>query len=128
MGTQFVVQVQNRPGELAHLVRALAERGVNLVHCAGGGAGAIGYAVLDTEDDAVTREVLRSTGASFVEGASITIELEDQPGALAAATERLATAGIDIRGLLMVGRRNGTVLVALTVDDPGAARRVLGLD
>jgi len=128
MGAQFVVQVPNRPGELARLVRALAERGVNIVHCGGGGAGSIGYAILDTEDDAVTREVLRSTGVSFVEGTPITIELEDQPGTLAAVTERLGAAGIDIHGLLMCGRRDGKVLVTLTVDDPGAARRVLDLD
>jgi hypothetical protein len=125
MGDQFVVQIQNRPGELAHLVRALAERGVNLIHCAGGGAGALGYAVIDTEDDTVAREVLRSIGASFVEGAPVTIELEDQPGALAAVTDRLAGAGVDIQGLLTVGRCDGRVLVALTVDDPETARRVL---
>jgi hypothetical protein len=128
MGAQFVVQVRNRPGELAHLVRGLAERGVNIVHCAGGGAGSLGYAILETEDDVVTRQVLRSTGASFVEGESITVELEDHPGALAGLTERLGAAGIDIRGLLMVGCRDGMVLVTLTVDDPDAARRALDLE
>jgi hypothetical protein len=125
---QFVVQVENRPGELAHLVRSLAERGVNIVHCAGGGAGAIGYAILDTEDDEVTREVLRSTGATFVEGSPITVELEDRPGALADVADRLGAAGIDIQGLLVVGRREATVLVAITVNDPSLARKVLGLD
>jgi len=128
MGSQFVVQVANRPGELAHLVRALAERGVNIVHCAGGGAGNVGYAILDTEDDDVTREVLRSTGAQFVEGAPMTIEVEDRPGALADVVERLGAAGIDIRGLLIVGRREATVLLSLAVDDPALARRILGLD
>ncbi len=128
MGEQFVVQVQNRPGELAHLVRAVAERGVNIVHCAGGGAGSLGYAILETEDDDATRQVLRSIGASFVEGTPFTVEIEDRPGALAGLTDRLGVAGIDIRGLLMVGRCNGKVLVTLTVDDPGAARRALGLE
>jgi hypothetical protein len=127
MGVQFVVQVRNRPGELAHLVRALAERGVNIVHCAGGGAGSLGYTILETEDDAVTRSVLRSIGASFVEGDPITVELPDQPGELAGLTERLGAAGIDIQGLLMVGCRDGMVLVTVTVDDPEAARQVLGL-
>lgn len=128
MGAQFVVQVQNRPGELAHLVRAIADRGVNIVRCAGGGAGSLGYAILETEDDTVTQEVLRSIGASFVEGAPITVELPNRPGELAGLTERLGAAGIDIRGLLMVGRRSGTILVTVTVDDPESARRVLGLE
>ena len=29
MGTQFVVQIENHPGALAHFAHALAERGVN---------------------------------------------------------------------------------------------------
>lgn len=127
MGMQFVVQLENRPGALGQLARALAVRGVNIVHIAGGGAGELGYAVLSTDDDEATRAVLRSTGLTFVEGAPLMVELEDRPGALADAAERLATAGVDVRGLLICGRREGRVEVAVTVDDVERARGALGL-
>jgi hypothetical protein len=127
MGVQFTVQIPNRPGELAHLARALAGRGVNIEHIAGGGAGSIGYATLTTDDDATTHEVLRQTGYAFVEGESIRVELDDRPGALAELTERLGAAGIDIHGLLKCGSRGNTVELTVTVDDPDAARRALGM-
>jgi hypothetical protein len=69
--------------------------------------------------------VLRSIGLPFVEGRSIMVELVDRPGALAEAAERLANAGIGIRGLLMIGRRDGIVHVAITTDDEVAARELL---
>ena len=125
MGTQFVVQIENHPGALARFAHALAERGVNIVHCAAGGAGTVGYAIVETEDDESARAVLRSIGLPFVEGRSITVELEDRPGALAEAADRLAAAGIGIRGLLIVGRRDGVVHVAITTDDEAAAKELL---
>jgi hypothetical protein len=127
MGVQFTVQIPNRPGELAHLARALAARGVNIEHIAGGGAGAIGYATLTTDDDTVTQAVLRQTGYQFVQGESIQVLLEDRPGALAELTERLGAAGIDIHGLLKCGARGDHVELTVTVDDPAAARRALGI-
>ena len=125
MGTQFVVQLENRPGALACFARALAERGVNIVHCAAGGAGEFGYAIIETADDEAGREVLRSTGLPFVEGTPITVELVDRPGALAELAERLGAAGVEIHGLLVIGRRGPNVLVAVTADDEAAARAAL---
>lgn len=127
MPTQFVVQLQNRPGALAQFARALAERGVNIVHCAAGGAGAIGYAIVQAQDDDAARAVLRSTGLPFVEGTPVTVELVDRPGALAEIAERLGAAGLDIHGLLVVGRRGPNVVVAITVSDEATARAVLDL-
>jgi hypothetical protein len=120
-----VVQLESRPGALAQFARALAERGVNIVHCAAGGAGAIGYAIIETQDDEAARDVLRSTGLPFVEGTPITVEVVDRPGALAEIAERLGAAGVGIHGLLVIGRRGSNVLIAVTVEDEAAARKVL---
>ena len=125
MSVQFVVQLENRPGALGRFARAVAERGINIVHCAAGGAGSVGYAMIETEDDDATRAVLRSIGLSFVEGTPFTVEVEDRPGALAEIADRLGRAGILINGLLIVGRRNGTVHLALTTDNDDAARELL---
>jgi hypothetical protein len=119
MGTQFVVQLQNRPGALATFARALAERGIDI--------GEHAYAVLTTDDDGATRSVLRSFGYPFVEGEALVVEIEDRPGGFAETTEKLAAAGVDIHGVLFLGRREGIVETAFTVDDVGRARRALGL-
>ena len=39
MGQPFVIQLENRPGELAHVTRALAMRGINIQAIAGSSAG-----------------------------------------------------------------------------------------
>ena len=128
MGTQFVVQLDNRPGSFAGLTRALAERGINLRGISGGGTGVCAYTVLETDDDDATRAVLRSSGYPYVEGETLIVQVEDKPGGLAAVAEKLAAAGVDIRGVLFVGRTDGSVETALSVDDVARARRALGLD
>jgi len=128
MSTQFVVQLSNLPGALAGLTRALATRAIDIRAISGGGAGDHAYAILETSDDAVTREVLRGGGYPYVEGEALIVEVEDRPGGLAAVAEKLAAAGIDIRGVLFVGRTDGMVETAFSVDDVARARRVLGLE
>jgi hypothetical protein len=128
MGTQFVVQLDNRPGALAGLARALAARGIDIRGISAGGAGDRGYAVLATSDDAATRAVLRSLGHPFVEGETLIVEVEDRPGGLAEVTEKLAAAGVDIRGVLFVGSGGGKVETAFSLDDVARARRALGLE
>jgi hypothetical protein len=128
MTTQFVVQLDNRPGTFAGLTRALAERGIDLHEISGGGTGDRAYVVLTTSDEEATRAVLRAGGYPYVEGETLVVEVEDRPGGLAAVAEKLAAAGVDIRGVLFVGRREGTVETALSVDDVARARTALGLD
>jgi hypothetical protein len=128
MGTQFVVQLENRPGALAALARALASRNIDIREISGVGAGDRGYAVLTTSDEVATRSALRSAGYPYVEGETLIVEVEDQPGGLAAVAEKLGAAGIDIRGVLFVGRGEGMVETAFSVDDVARARKVLGLD
>ncbi len=127
MGTQFVVQLENRPGALAGLTRAVAAAGVDIRGISGGGAGDRGYALLTTSDDVATRTALRAGGYPFVEGETIIVDVEDRPGGLAAVAEKLAAAGVDIRGVLFVRGVDGTVETALSVDDVARARQVLGL-
>ena len=128
MSTQFVVQLDNRPGALAGLTRALAARGIDLRAVSSGGAGEHGYAVISTSDDAATREVLRAGAYPHVEGETLIVEIEDRPGGLAAVAEKLAVAGVNIRGVLFVGYAEGKVETAFSVDDLARARKALGLD
>ena len=125
MARQFVVQLANRPGELAHLARALGARGVNIEHITCVGAGPLACAFLTTGADETTRRVLVGMGVPFIEGETVVVDVDDRPGGLADATERLAGAGVNVLGMLMVGRRNGIVEMAFAVDDPSRARRAL---
>ncbi len=128
MPRQFVIQIDNHPGELAHLTRALAARGVNL-HCVScAGAGPLACVLIVPDDFDVMREVLRGLGHAYIEGDAVMVDVEDRPGGLADVAERLAAGGVNIMGTLCVGRRPGILEMAFTVDDEGKARHALGLD
>ena len=125
MGLQFVVQLDNRPGELAHLARALATRGINITQISCAGTGTIACAFMTTTDPTETRDVLRGLGHDFVEGATVVVDVLDQPGGLADVAERLAAAGVNIHGTLCIGRRAGVIEMAFAVDDEAKARAAL---
>lgn len=125
MVRQFVVQLDNRPGELAHFARALAARGIELRHIGGVGAGDTGCAFITTSDDDATRQILHGLGHPYVEGEPVLVEVRDGPGGLADAAERLAEAGVKVCGTLMVGRRPGLVETIFCVNDEARAHAAL---
>jgi hypothetical protein len=125
MARQFVVQLENKPGELAHLARALEARGINIRHIGAVGAGDLGAAFITTSDDDATREVLHGLGHSYVEGAPLLIEVDDRPGGIADAADRLAAAGVNLCGTLMVGHKPGKVDMIFCVDDEARAHAAL---
>jgi hypothetical protein len=128
MTRQFLIQFDNKPHELANLTRALAARGIHVHHLSCVGAGPLACAfVTATEDSDAMRDVLHGLGHSYIEGEPILVEVADTPGALAEVTGKLAGAGIEVCGVLAVGRRPGLQEFAFCVSDVAKARDVLGL-
>ncbi len=127
MARQFVIQLQNHPGEIARVAHGFAARGIDLHHVACMGAGPLACMFLTTSDDDAAREVLHGLGRSYIEGEPILVEVEDRPGGLADVTGKLAAAGVNVTGMLPVDRRPGIVRMTLCVDDEPAARRALGV-
>jgi hypothetical protein len=118
MTRQFVIQLDNRPGELAHVARALASRGIDIEHISCAGTGTIACAFMTTGE-------LKGLGHDFIEGETIVVDVEDQPGGLGEIAQKLADAGVNILGVLEVGRREGIKEIALAVDDPVKAKQVI---
>ena len=126
MTKHFVVELDNRPGELAHLARGLAARGITITRIAAGGAGRVAFAYLETDAFEETSKVLTSMGFEFLAGNTLVVELDDEPGALARLTEELAQVGINIEGVMTASHARGKVDIAITVDDVEKAQSVLG--
>jgi len=118
----------NRPGELAHLARALCARGVGIDRIQSTGAGDMVSARIETsccEDD--TRDVLRSMGYSFVMVSAVVVQIDDTPCAFGDISDQLAAAGVYVHDYAVVDRGNGKATWSITVDNEGLARGVLGL-
>ncbi len=127
MSKQFTVRLDNHPGALASLAEALAGRGVDIRSVGVAVVGKDGYTVLTTNNDAVAHDVLREAQYQFSEGDMITAFIEDRPGSLARTARRLADAGVNIQGVLLLGRHQGKAELGLSVDHVGKAKRALGL-
>jgi len=125
MKRQFVVQLDNRPGELAHLARALGERGIDITAIACAGTGPIACAFMTTAHGEEAHAVLKGLGHQFIEGETIVVDVMDAPGGLADVAERFASAGVNILSTLTVGRRAGVVEMAFAVDNVEKARGAL---
>jgi hypothetical protein len=125
MASHFTVRLKNEPGALARLAARLGEHGIDIRTIGAGAIGSYGCAVLSTNNDGAARDVLRQARYTFVEGETLNIAIEDRPGALAQLTGRLADAGVNISGVLILSRHQGKVELGITVDAVDTARRVL---
>ena len=125
MPRQFVVQVPNKPGQMALLAEQMAARGVDLRAIGGGGLGDVGHFIMTTADDDTARAVLEDGGWTFLEGESLLAEVDDRPGGMARIARALADANVNVLGHLFIGRWGDRATFAFIVDDPEKARPIL---
>jgi hypothetical protein len=125
MPRQFVVQVDNKPGEMARLAEQMAAAGVDLRAIGGGGLGDYGHFIMTTADDDTARTVLEEGEWVFYEGESLLAEVDDRPGGMARIARELSDAGVNVLGHLFIGRWSDRATFAFVVDDPEKARPIL---
>jgi hypothetical protein len=121
----FTVRLRNEPGALGRLAARLGDNGIDIRSLAVGAVGTYGCAVLSTNNDAAARDVLRQGRYRFVESEAINVGVEDRPGALAQLAGRLGQAGVNINGVVLLGRHQGKAELAISTEDIETARRVL---
>jgi len=121
----FIISAPNKPGELAKISELLALKGINITSIATIGWQGGGGIALITNDESGTRSALAGAG-QITELEIIPVSLEDHPGTLAAASQKLADAGINIELLLPIAMREGKVSIALATNNNAKARELLG--
>jgi hypothetical protein len=123
---QVSVFLENKPGRLANVLRALERQKVNVT----------GLTVMDSHEHSVLRlvasdlpqtvETLKELGASYTETDVLLVELRNQPGALARLCEILAAEHINIDYCYCsAGGRNGRTYGIFKVSNNEKALRVL---
>ncbi len=93
---QLTVSLENRPGTLAHMAKALADAKVNIVALLNSTSGAQGWAQVVVDNANQAKKALGAAGLSYTEGTLEQVELPNKPGALAQLAGRLAKKGINI--------------------------------
>ena len=121
----FLVDLKNKPGELARVTEAIAAKGVNIEAFSGATCTDSGRLALMTSDETSTRTILNESGFKYTELEATDAAFRDEVGALAKAARRLADAGINIEAALPVGMEGNEVHVAFATSDAAKARQVL---
>jgi hypothetical protein len=119
--TEFIVQMENRPGRLASLTEALAAFGVNIEALAAYGTNGEGTVRLIVDDAATTRHVLREAALQNEEHMVLTAQLPHRPGELARLTRLIADAGINIDALSVLRSNSAGIELAVSIDEPESA-------
>ena len=121
----FIVEATNRPGELARVANAIAEKGIN-IEAFSLGYGTHGALAFLGHDEKGLKSALTDAGITFKETPLLTISLEDKPGTVAKTASRLADAGVNIEFFAPVeNKADGRATVAIGVDKIDAARTAL---
>ncbi|MCI0342606.1 MAG: ACT domain-containing protein [Planctomycetales bacterium] len=123
--TQISMFLENRPGALERVCRALSEHKLNI----------LGFTVNDAIDHAVVRmvvddgrkaaHVLGEHEVLCIEADVLEVPLGNRPGALAEVAGALKGAGININYAYGTTGTSGGGVVYVHSSDPSRARRVL---
>ena len=122
MAWDITVELENRPGTLADLGEAAAQKGVNLDGICGFPCEGVGVIHVLVNDAATARDAF--TGADIMvtgEREVLVVDIEDRPGEMGRLARRFADAGVNI-DLLYLATNTRAVL---GVDDLEAARELL---
>src|SRR6476661_640350 len=118
----LVIDIENRPGALAEVAKAISDAGVNIAAatCLGPGDQAELH-ILVPHAGAAKHALAISHLAVDREREVVVIDVQDRPGVLADLTRRIARAGVDL-DLVYVATRNRVVFGA---PDVAALKAVL---
>jgi hypothetical protein len=121
MPFDLVIELENEPGALAEVAKAISDAGVNLAAatCMGGAAN-VELHILVPHAEAARHALAISHVAVTREREVVVVEVEDRPGVLADLTRKVARAGIDL-DLVYVATRNRLVFGANDLDGLKAA-------
>ena len=124
----FIVEAKNKPGILAEVSKAIADKGVNVVTGSVIGLGETGGFAFISNDETSTRSALREANLRYREVEVMPISVSDEPGSLAKIAKKLADAGVNVEVILPTGMSGNKMTLALGVDKIDAARKAIGTE
>jgi hypothetical protein len=114
---QFTIAVENRPGAVAEIAKALGNAKVNILSLLGTSQGTSGTIQLVAEDARRAKKTLDAAKISYQETAAEEYELPNKAGALAQCLEKLAARGVNLNSIHATASKGGRkTVVVCTVE------------
>ena len=111
---RIVIMARDEVGVLADITNTLAQASVNLESINTQVNGEHGTIIISTDDTDRALVALADAGYSAVTDDAMLIRLKDEPGALARIAQRFSEAGINIRSVHILDRKDGIATIALS--------------
>jgi hypothetical protein len=123
MAFDLVVELENEPGALAEVAKAISDAGVNLAAATClGSSDHVELHILVPHAEAARHALAISHVGVSREREVVVVDVEDHPGVLADLTRKVAKAGVDL-DLVYVATRNRLVFGSPDLD---GLKRALG--
>jgi len=124
--TQLTVFLENSPGRLAQMTRALGDAGVNMRALMVADTAEFGVVRIICDRPEAARRVLEDEGFSVSATSVIAVEVPDRPGGLADVLEVIGSAGTNVEYAYCFVEPGGNAAVdVLRVEDAQAATAAL---
>ncbi len=120
---QITIVTIAHDGVVADISIKLGEAGINIESLDAFAVRGWDIVQLTVDDYNHALQVLRDVGYDAITEDAVVINVKDQPGALAKVTRRLADAGVEMRSMRILHRKNGEALVAISMERTDAALR-----
>lgn len=104
---QFVINVDNQPGVVAHIAKTLGNAKVNILALLGTSQGTSGTICLVAEDPRRAKKALDEAAIAYQETTVELTELPNKPGALAQSLEKLAAKGVNLSSIYATVSKGG---------------------
>ena len=111
---RIVIMARDEVGVLADITATLAQANVNLESINTQVNGEHGTIIISTDDTDRALVALADAGYSAVTDDALLIRLKDEPGALARIAQRFSEAGLNIRSVHILDRKDGIATIALS--------------
>jgi hypothetical protein len=123
---EFTIRLEDRPGTLGKVSRALADRGVNIVAFQSFPSEGKALVRIVVDNPTTAKTVLDTERLTFTETEVAQVKLPHRPGELARAASRLGEVNINIDyGYVGVDPATNTPLLVFGVKDVGRAVTIL---
>jgi len=123
----FTITVQNQPGAVAAIAKALGSAKVNILVLSGTAEGAAGTVRLVAEETKRARKVLGKAKLTHQETGAEQHVLLNKPGVLAQYLEKLAAKGVNlnsIHAMAVKGKKKGIVVYTAEPRQEPASRQL----
>ena len=118
----FTITVENQPGAVAAIAKALGSAKVNILALLGTAQGATGTIRLVAEEAKRAKKALDEAKLAYEETGAEQIELANKPGALAQQLEKLAAKGVNLSTIHATAVKGAKkAVVVYTVEAPAKA-------